>query len=333
MAAGDIITSKGYTFTPEDVELFVSSLVDKIQSTAKDPEQYELVTMLDQTISSLPVFKKNGNTIKLVRILMTAFKGDPFTYADFTPEQLQGLALTFEKLTPEQVNILKIKLADLTPADIASLQKPATDAAAAVRKEMTQISQDVSEKTADFVSIKADVKEAIGKANTSASVADKNAKEAEKQAGLAAVATKSANDAAVTANKAGENANKATIEANTATVQVIASLSRLIPSSLAVSYPKRITFGNKSELFVKAILAPDNVMQNVIFIGDNKALTVAPDGRISVIDRGQSVVHVIPTCNTALAKSVLIEVGLPTIRLVNTRKKMRLTSTGALRLN
>lgn len=72
MAAGDLITSSGYTFTPEDVELFVSSLVDKIQSTAKDPDQYELVTVLDQTISSLPVFKKIGNTTKLVRISMSA---------------------------------------------------------------------------------------------------------------------------------------------------------------------------------------------------------------------------------------------------------------------
>lgn len=217
--------------------------------------------------------------------------------------------------------------------------KKATEAAGKANKAasdadatMTQISQDVSEKTADFVSIKADAKEAIGKANTSASVADKNAKEAEIQTGLAAIATKSASDAAVTANKAGENANKATIEANTATVQVLESLSRLIPSSLDVSYLRRITLGNKSELFVKAILAPENVMQNVIFIGDNKALTIAPDGRISVIGIGKSLVHVIPTCNTALAKSVLIEVGLPTLRLLNTRKQLRFIQNGSLRL-
>lgn len=152
MAAGDIITSKGYTFTPADVQLFVSSLVEKIQSTAKDPDQYDLVTVLDDTITSLPVFRKIGNTIKVVRILMTAFKGDKgdsFVYGDFTPEQLQALALTFEKLTPEQVNALKIKLADLTPADIASLQKPATDAAVEVREEMVQLSQEVNLALAD----------------------------------------------------------------------------------------------------------------------------------------------------------------------------------------
>ncbi|MCD7849534.1 MAG: hypothetical protein LUH63_07185 [Parabacteroides sp.] len=147
MAAGDIITSKGYIFTPADAELFVSALVEKIQSTAKDPEQYDLVEVLDETISSLPVFKRTGNTIKLVRILMTAFKGDKgdaFTYEDFTPEQLQALALTFEKLTPAQIDLLKIKLADLTPEDIAELQKPATEAAKRADDKLAQISEEVS---------------------------------------------------------------------------------------------------------------------------------------------------------------------------------------------
>lgn len=170
MAAGDIITSEGYIFTPEDVQLFASSLVEKIQSTAKDPEQYELVTVLDDTISSLPVFKKTGNAIKLVRILMTAFKGekgDAFTYADFTPEQLQALALTFEKLTPEQVNTLKIKLADLSPADIASLQKPATDAAAEVREKMDVITGEANTLKTDLRQLEATVEEQEEKRETS----------------------------------------------------------------------------------------------------------------------------------------------------------------------
>lgn len=71
-------------------------------------------------------------------------KGDPFTYADFTPEQLEDLALTYDKLTPEQKEEMKLKFADLTEADILALQKPATDAAAEVRKEMVQISQDAN---------------------------------------------------------------------------------------------------------------------------------------------------------------------------------------------
>ncbi|WP_099465558.1 hypothetical protein [Parabacteroides provencensis] len=168
MAAGDLITSKGYIFTPADVELFVSTLVEKIQSTAKDPGQYDIVDVLDDTITSLPVFKESGNTFKLVRIMVSLFKGDkgdPFTFDMFTPDQLAALALTFDKLTPEQINILKIKLAELTPEDIALLQKPATDAAAEVRVEMTRISQEVSQALVNVSDATVDANTAAGNAD------------------------------------------------------------------------------------------------------------------------------------------------------------------------
>ena len=71
-------------------------------------------------------------------------------------------------------------------------------------------------------------------------------------------------------------------------------------------------------------------MQNVIFISDNKAITVGTDGRITVVGRGKSTVHVIPTCNTALAKTLLIEVVAPALRKVNS-SSLRLTQSGALR--
>ena len=71
-------------------------------------------------------------------------------------------------------------------------------------------------------------------------------------------------------------------------------------------------------------------MQNVIFISDNKAITVGTDGRITVVGRGKSTVHVIPTCNTALAKTLLIEVVAPALRKT-TSSSLRLTQSGALR--
>lgn len=86
-------------------------------------------------------------------------KGDPFTYSDFTPEQLSGLALTYEKLTPAQKEEMKLHFSDLTEADILVLQKPATDAAAEVRKEMVQISQEASQKMTDLRQLEATVEE------------------------------------------------------------------------------------------------------------------------------------------------------------------------------
>lgn len=146
-------------------------------------------------------------------------------------------------------------------------------------------------------------------------------------------ATENATTATDDCIAATDNAITATDEAVAAKNDVLASLARLIPTSLSVSCLKHITLGNLSELFVKAVLKPDNVMQNVIFISDNKAVNVATDGRISVVGKGTSIVHIIPTCNTALAKTIAIEVTDPTMRLASQRNKMRFTQGGAIRLN
>lgn len=85
-----------------------------------------------------------GKTLSDFFAFIKGAKGDPFTFADFTPEQLVDLALTYDKLTPEQKEEIKLKFADLTEADILALQKPATDAAAEMRQEMVQISQNAN---------------------------------------------------------------------------------------------------------------------------------------------------------------------------------------------
>lgn len=149
----------------------------------------------------------------------------------------------------------------------------------------------------------------------------------------ATAATGLANTAADGATTAKQNADAATETATNATTSVLAAYAKLIPSGLTVICLKRITLGNLAEKFIKAVLAPEGTMHNVLFISDNKAVSVAPDGRISVQGKGISTVHIIPTCNTALAKSVVIEVGDPTMRLVNTRNCLRFTSSGALRFN
>jgi hypothetical protein len=74
MAAGDLTTSQGYIFTAADVELFVSSLLEKIQSTQKDPGQYSEVTSLDG-VSSLPCFHVSGSAYELVRVAIASLKG------------------------------------------------------------------------------------------------------------------------------------------------------------------------------------------------------------------------------------------------------------------
>lgn len=185
------------------------------------------------------------------------------------------------------------------------------------------------------------------KANTAAETATDAAQTAVNSAGTADKATSNANAAATAANKATTAANAAKDAANTAkeaadtataaaeaaTKEVLNTLGILVPTGLTVEYNKRLTYGNVQPVYITATLSPDTAMKNLIFISDNKAVEVGLDGRLTIISKGYSRIHVIPTCNTALAKTLLVEVGDPTLRLVNTRKQLRLTSSGALRLN
>lgn len=143
-------------------------------------------------------------------------------------------------------------------------------------------------------------------------------------------ATTAANEATAAAQEATEAAQEATEEAVNATDNVLLTLGRLVPTGMTVESVTRLTVGNVKPNYIKAALSPASAMKNVIFISDNKAITVGTDGRITVVGSGKSTVHVIPTCNTALAKTLLIEVVAPALRKVNS-SSLRLTQSGALR--
>ena len=134
-------------------------------------------------------------------------------------------------------------------------------------------------------------------------------------------------------NSAVKKAEAATTAAQTATEQTIAALARIIPTGLEIVAMERITLGNSELNRIEATLTPKNTMPNIIFISDNKAVKVDPQGYVRVVGIGESEVHIIPTCNTALAKTIIIRVEAPTARLVNTRKMFRFTESGAIRLN
>ena len=158
-------------------------------------------------------------------------------------------------------------------------------------------------------------------------------------AGNANTATSNANAATNDTLKATEDCTAATGAANEATEEcreIIETASNLealglFPTSMTLSYPAKLTRNNKVAR-INAVLHPDRVYQNVICLGDNKAVSVTPDGLLQVIGKGVSVIHVIPACNVALYRTIQIEVIEPTIRLV-TRQSIRFTSNGKFRLN
>lgn len=106
----------------------------------------------------------------------------------------------------------------------------------------------------------------------------------------------------------------------------------LIPTDLKVSCIERITISNVEPVYIKAELSPATVLKNIIFISDNRAALVGADGKITPVAEGKSRISIIPTCNTALAKTILVEVGRPLVRLVNSKSSIRRLSSGMFRL-
>lgn len=199
MAAGDIIIPDG-RLTPEILEKITSEVVNNIQTTSKDPGQYEEVDSLTG-ITSIPVFQLSGSTYRLVRVLLSILKGvdgkevhlqatathlqwrwtngewnnlvdlsDLKGAAGGTPVfQTGSTGIEWKYESEEEAawkvlvtfEILKLKFADLTAEQIAAFwqaipedvlllfQKPATDAAAEVRDQMVQISQEVNQAITD----------------------------------------------------------------------------------------------------------------------------------------------------------------------------------------
>jgi hypothetical protein len=163
---------------------------------------------------------------------------------------------------------------------------------------------------------------------------------ASKSAQSAINAAQKAQEATTAANTATTNASNATaaaIEAKEDGEEVIAAAAELeplnlVPTAMTVEYPSRLLVGNMAENFIRATLTPASVKPNVLFLGDDKAVSVTPDGRITILAAGTSIIHVIPTCNVALYKTIQIKVSKPTVRLV-TLSSIRLTANGNFRFN
>lgn len=210
--------------------------------------------------------------------------------------------------------------------------KAQADTATANAKTATQNANTATAK-ANTAATNADT--ATSKANAAATLAESSAAKATTATTNANKATQEANtaktetiEATNKATIATTNANKAAENALGAKADITAMLQRLIPTGLEVSCINRITVSNPQPVYIKAVLTPTDALNNIIYISDNKACFVTTDGRIRVLSEGVSTIQVIPTCNTALAKTITIEVGKPFARL-NTLKSLRLSSAKA----
>ena len=184
--------------------------------------------------------------------------------------------------------------------------------------------------------------EATQKANTAATNADNARKGLEEIKSATESATANANAKANEAHEKAEEANTAKDNANEATGDarvVIARLEeleesliskyKLIPTSMKLNYPKKVTYRNTQPFKVEVELLPVDTGRNVLFLGDDRAVSITPDGVFMSNGVGMSKIHVIPTENTGIYQTIQIEVQEPGIRFTS-GKGMRLSGSGGI---
>lgn len=160
-----------------------------------------------------------------------------------------------------------------------------------------------------------------------------------------------ATDAAAIANTAATNANAAKNAANVAAVlanqkaaeandtiilmqelaESLVGQYKLIPTGMELDYPKTVTYRNSSVMKIAYSLLPANTGRNVLFLGDNNAVTVMPDGGLVVNRPGISRIFAIPTENTNIYQTIEITVTEPALRKFKTNA-LRFMGNGNFRL-
>lgn len=213
--------------------------------------------------------------------------------------------------------------------------------------------------------------EAAAKANTSAGNADKAttaannaAKSANDAAGTAGAATEAAKkatdaangaasnatNAATKASSAADTANKEASSVNAAKSEALAAAARASStattaeaeiekmkqlqesiSGAASLAPTRMEQRNPYVQRVVAKMFPSYSLQNVLFLGDDVAVSVDPAGVVTPLKIGTSRIHVIPTQATHLYKTINVTVQAPSVRLTG-GGKIRVDSKGRIRL-
>lgn len=181
-------------------------------------------------------------------------------------------------------------------------------------------------------------------ADTAAKNANTKADAADKAAGAATTAANTANSKAAladqkataadnAANLAGETAEEAqaTIVRLEELEESLVGQYKMIPTGMNLDYPPRITFRNTVPRRITYELLPTNTGRNVLFLGDDNAVSVQPDGSLTVNRTGISKIHVIPTENTSIYRTIQITVAEPELRRVKSNS-LRLMGNGSFRL-
>lgn len=256
-------------------------------------------------------------------------------------------ALRFNGGVPEVVEAPISKLQDVALDAVSGATKAANEAAA---KANTSAGNADKATTAANNAAKS-ANDAAGAAGTATEAAKKATDAANGAAFNATNAATKASSAADTANKEASSVNAAKSEAlaaaarasSTATTaeaeiekmkqlqESISGAASLAPTRMELTYTRRITQRNPYVQRIVAKMFPSYSLQNVLFLGDDVAVSVDPAGVVTPLKIGTSRIHVIPTQATHLYKTINVEVQAPSVRLTG-GGKIRVDSKGRIRL-
>lgn len=256
-------------------------------------------------------------------------------------------ALRFNGGVPEVVEAPISKLQDVALDAVSGATKAANEAA---------VKANTSAGNADKATTAAN--NAAKSANDAAGTAEAATEAAKKATDAANGAASNATNAATKASSAADTANKEASSVNAAKSEALAAAARasstattaeaeiekmkqlqesisgaasLAPTRMELTYTKRITQRNPYVQRIVAKMFPSYSLQNVLFLGDDVAVSVDPAGVVTPLKNGTSRIHVIPTQATHLYKTINVTVQAPSVRLTG-GGKIRVDSKGRIRL-
>lgn len=256
-------------------------------------------------------------------------------------------ALRFNGGVPEVVEAPISKLQDVALDAVSGATKAANEAAAKANTsagnadKATTAANNAAKSANDAAGTAGAATEAAKKATESANGAASNATNAATKASSAAdTANKEASSVNAAKSEALAAATRASSTATTAEAEIekmkqlqesISGAASLAPTRMELTYTKHITQRNPYVQRIVAKMFPSYSLQNVLFLGDDVAVSVDPAGVVTPLKIGTSRIHVIPTQATHLYKTINVTVQAPSVRLTG-GGKIRIDSKGRIRL-
>lgn len=256
-------------------------------------------------------------------------------------------ALRFNGGVPEVVEAPISKLQDVALDAVSGATKAANEAAvkantsAGNADKATTAANNAAKSANDAAGTAGAATEAAKKATDAANGAASNATNAATKASSAAdTANKEASSVNAAKSEALAAAARASSTATTAEAEIekmkqlqesISGAASLAPTRMELTYTKRITQRNPYVQRIVAKMFPSYSLQNVLFLGDDVAVSVDPAGIVTPLKIGTSRIHVIPTQATHLYKTINVTVQDPSVRLTG-GGKIRVDSKGRIRL-